>query len=410
MPPTPSRLWGARDVGAELLRIGLRRERRGPVSEVVTSDVRLDRLPALTTWPDDGGPFITLPTVFTEHPDGRGHNLGMYRLQVHDARTTGMHWQIGKGGGFHHAVAEGRGEALPVTVFLGGPPALILAAVAPLPENVPELMLASLIAGGAAPGRGLVGRTRCRRPSRPDRVGAAGDPPPRGAVRRPLRVLLAAPQLPRLPRRPGRAPPRRHLPRHRGRQAPPGGLLHRRPPAGPAVAAVPRRHARRRAALVVRRDRLPLAVGGRRQAALRPRGDGQRVPHTRRGAALAHQVPAGDGPTRRPARLPGDARARAGPDQSRDRPVRVLQPVDGHPRLHRAGREPRLEGRVAGARRPRPRAPRRVLGGRAARGHRRGAGVLPRVPRGRGESAADEPGCRLGWRPIPRSGAGRWWS
>ncbi len=88
MPPTPSRLWGARDVGAELLRIGLRRGRRGPVTEVVTSDVRLDRLPALTTWPDDGGPFITLPTVFTEHPDGHGHNLGMYRLQIHDARTT----------------------------------------------------------------------------------------------------------------------------------------------------------------------------------------------------------------------------------------------------------------------------------------------------------------------------------
>ncbi len=71
----------------------------------------------------------------------------MYRLHVHDARTTGMHWQIGKGGGFHHAVAEARGESLPVTVFLGGPPALVLAAIAPLPENVPELMLASLIAG-----------------------------------------------------------------------------------------------------------------------------------------------------------------------------------------------------------------------------------------------------------------------
>jgi hypothetical protein len=71
----------------------------------------------------------------------------MYRLQVHDARTTGMHWQIGKGGGFHHAVAEGRGESLPVTVFLGGPPALVLAAIAPLPENLPELMLASLLAG-----------------------------------------------------------------------------------------------------------------------------------------------------------------------------------------------------------------------------------------------------------------------
>ena len=147
MPPTPSKLWAARDVGAELLRIGLRRGRRGPVSEVVTRDVRLDRLPALTTWPEDGGPFITLPAVFTEHPDRPGHNLGMYRLQIHDARTTGMHWQIGKGGGFHYAAAERRGAALPVTVFLGGPPALILAAVAPLPENVPELMLASLIAG-----------------------------------------------------------------------------------------------------------------------------------------------------------------------------------------------------------------------------------------------------------------------
>jgi UbiD family decarboxylase len=114
----------------------------------VTDDVRLDRLPALTCWPRDGGPFVTLPLVYTEHPDAPGRsNLGMYRLHVHDARTTGMHWQIGKGGGFHHAVAEARGESLPVTVFLGGPPALILAAIAPLPENVPELMLASLVAG-----------------------------------------------------------------------------------------------------------------------------------------------------------------------------------------------------------------------------------------------------------------------
>jgi UbiD family decarboxylase len=147
LPPTPAKLWGARDVIRELPSIGLRRGGRGPVTDVVTDDVRLDRLPALTTWPEDGGPFITLPLVFTEHPDGRGHNLGMYRLHVHDATSTGMHWQIGKGGGFHYAVAEARGEALPVTVFLGGPPALILSAIAPLPENVPELMLASLIAG-----------------------------------------------------------------------------------------------------------------------------------------------------------------------------------------------------------------------------------------------------------------------
>jgi len=70
---------------------------------------------------------------------------------VYDARTTGMHWQIGKGGGFHYAAAEARGATLPVTVFLGGPPALTLSAVAPLPENVPELMLASLIAGERLP-------------------------------------------------------------------------------------------------------------------------------------------------------------------------------------------------------------------------------------------------------------------
>jgi len=146
MPPTPAKLWGARDVGFEALRIGLKKG-RGPVSQVVTRDVRLDRLPALTTWPEDGGPFVTLPLVYTEHPDGKGHNLGMYRMHIHDRQTTGMHWQIGKGGGFHHHVAESRGEPLPTAVFLGGPPALILSAIAPLPENVPELMLASLIAG-----------------------------------------------------------------------------------------------------------------------------------------------------------------------------------------------------------------------------------------------------------------------
>jgi 3-polyprenyl-4-hydroxybenzoate decarboxylase len=195
LPPTPARLWGARDVAFEALRIGLAKRSEGPVSEVVTRDVRLDRLPVLTCWPEDGGPFVTLPLVYTEHPEspeatrggwgakppiskkeatnrgglpssrvplgepeatpmaaprtaGAGRsNLGMYRLQVHDARTTGMHWQIGKGGGFHYAAAEARGESLPVTVFLGGPPALMLAAIAPLPENVPEIMLASLIAG-----------------------------------------------------------------------------------------------------------------------------------------------------------------------------------------------------------------------------------------------------------------------
>jgi UbiD family decarboxylase len=147
LPPTPSKLWDARDLAWQARRVGTRRRGSGPVIDVVTRDVRLDQLPALTCWPEDGGPFITLPLVYTTHPDKGGPNLGMYRLHVHDSAHTGMHWQIGKGGGFHYAVAEAQGKALPATVFLGGPPALILSAIAPLPENIPELLLASLIAG-----------------------------------------------------------------------------------------------------------------------------------------------------------------------------------------------------------------------------------------------------------------------
>lgn len=147
LPPTPSKLWDARDIGLAAMKVGTKRRSAGPVTQVVTRDVRLDRLPALTCWPEDGGPFVTLPLVYTQHPDKGGPNLGMYRLHVHDATSTGMHWQIGKGGGFHYQLAEAKNQALPATVFLGGPPALILSAIAPLPENIPELLLASLVAG-----------------------------------------------------------------------------------------------------------------------------------------------------------------------------------------------------------------------------------------------------------------------
>jgi len=147
IPPTAGKLWRARDVAGAMLRVGTRRRGAGPVAEVSRAEPRLGSLPALTSWSKDGGPFLTLPLVYTEHPQSGVPNLGIYRMQVHDDRTTGMHWQVGKGGGFHYARAEELGRPLPVTVFLGGPPALTLAAIAPLPENVPELLLASLIAG-----------------------------------------------------------------------------------------------------------------------------------------------------------------------------------------------------------------------------------------------------------------------
>ncbi len=101
----------------------------------------------LQLWPEDGGHFNTLPLVYTESPSSGKPNLGIYRMQRYDKTTTGMHWQIGKGGGFHYFEAERKDESLPVTVFIGGPPALIVSAIAPLPEDVPELMLASLLAG-----------------------------------------------------------------------------------------------------------------------------------------------------------------------------------------------------------------------------------------------------------------------
>ncbi|MEE9125994.1 MAG: UbiD family decarboxylase, partial [Planctomycetota bacterium] len=147
VPPTPARLWAERDLFTRLLRVGIRNVAAGPVLENTLRPAQLGRLPATTSWAKDGGPFITMGLVYTEHPEGRGHNLGLYRMQIYDDATTGMHWQIGKGGGFHHAAAEARGEDLPVAVMLGGPPALILSAIAPLPENVPELLLASLLQG-----------------------------------------------------------------------------------------------------------------------------------------------------------------------------------------------------------------------------------------------------------------------
>lgn len=148
LPPKPKQFWQYRDMAFSALKFGTKKVRNAPVLEVCDRPANLEKLPLLQLWDEDGGHFITLPLVYTESPTSGKHNLGMYRIQRFDERTTGIHWQIGKGGGFHHYEAEQQNKSLPVTIFLGGAPAMILSAITPLPEDVPELMLASLLADG----------------------------------------------------------------------------------------------------------------------------------------------------------------------------------------------------------------------------------------------------------------------
>lgn len=144
------RPWRYRDVPGAFWNMWVRRGRTGPVLEHETS---LDALPRLQSWPDDGGPFITLPLVYTEHPEQPGFarsNLGMYRVQLAGnnyvpGREAGLHYQIHRGIGVHHAAAIRRGERLRVNVFVGGPPAMTLAAIMPLPEGLSELLFAAAL-------------------------------------------------------------------------------------------------------------------------------------------------------------------------------------------------------------------------------------------------------------------------
>jgi 4-hydroxy-3-polyprenylbenzoate decarboxylase len=127
-----------------------RRVGGGPV---FAGQTRISELPQLRSWPDDGGAFITLPQVYSEHPERSGpmaSNLGMYRVQLSGGeyepdREVGLHYQIHRGIGVHHQAALERGEALRVAVFVGGPPSMTLAAVMPLPEGLSELMFAGAL-------------------------------------------------------------------------------------------------------------------------------------------------------------------------------------------------------------------------------------------------------------------------
>ncbi len=123
---------------------------RGACQEVVMASPNLNALPILQCWPLDAGRYITLPSVFSRDPKTGKRNVGMYRLQVMDAQTLGMHWQRHKGGAEHERVARELGaEKIPVAVSLGGDPAIIWAGSAPLPPNIDEMMLAGWLRGKA---------------------------------------------------------------------------------------------------------------------------------------------------------------------------------------------------------------------------------------------------------------------
>ena len=117
-----------------------------PCQEVVKigEEASLDDLPILTCWPEDGGPYITLPLVFTKDEGTGKRNVGMYRIQKQGPRETGMHWQRHKVGSRHYANFEAKGRDIPVAIVLGGDPAMTYAATAPLPDEIDEMVFAGL--------------------------------------------------------------------------------------------------------------------------------------------------------------------------------------------------------------------------------------------------------------------------
>lgn len=118
---------------------------RGACQEVVMKDPDLSKLPVLTCWPEDGGPFITLPIIHTKDPETGLRNVGLYRMQVFDKTMTGMHWHRHKVSAKHYNIYKKLGKIMPVAVAIGGDPSNAYAATAPLPEGVDEYMLAGFI-------------------------------------------------------------------------------------------------------------------------------------------------------------------------------------------------------------------------------------------------------------------------
>ncbi len=149
-PELPRGVGGLKDAlgkAAQLRSVPPRRVRTAPCQEVVLrgAEVDIDVLPGIKAWPEDGGVFLNLGLTHTKHPETGARNLGMYRLQQQDSRTVSLHWQIHKDSTSHAAVAERRGERLPVAIAFGCPPAVTYSASAPLPGEIDEYLFAGFI-------------------------------------------------------------------------------------------------------------------------------------------------------------------------------------------------------------------------------------------------------------------------
>jgi 4-hydroxy-3-polyprenylbenzoate decarboxylase len=118
---------------------------RGPCQQVIMEDPDITKLPVITCWPKDGGPFVTLPIIHTKDPNNHTRNVGMYRMQVFGPKLTGMHWHRHKVSAKHFNEYKKLGKIMPVAVALGGDPVYAYSATAPLPENVDEYMLAGFL-------------------------------------------------------------------------------------------------------------------------------------------------------------------------------------------------------------------------------------------------------------------------
>ncbi|HEX4138875.1 MAG TPA: menaquinone biosynthesis decarboxylase [Candidatus Methylacidiphilales bacterium] len=156
-PRSLGEAWDLLRAGFDAMHAKPARVRTGPCKDVIVrldqgaTDFDLNSLPALKSWPKDGGPFLTLPTVYTQDPDTGDRNIGMYRMQIYDGRTTGMHWQMHKVAARHGKRYVETGQRMPVAVCLGGDPVMPFCATAPMPDGLDEVLLAGFLRKKSVP-------------------------------------------------------------------------------------------------------------------------------------------------------------------------------------------------------------------------------------------------------------------